>query len=154
MTMRTAHLRNSRAPGAMLIELMIAIAIVTIGLLAMVSTTPIQTRGIKRAQAVNFMNEIAQERMEYVRSMPFTTAVSTSDDIPVSFTDSDKAVTYTYHCDTVIDVFQNSTYLGNQSQLTNVNATRKVVWVKVYDSNDRIRPPRTVELETTIAATQ
>lgn len=133
---------------------MIAIGIITIGLLALVATTPIQTRAIKRARAVCAMNEIAQRKIDEVRSRPFAKTVPVSEDIPVRFTDNDVIVTYTYHMNTVIDVFAGSTYLGDQSLLDNAGATKKVIWVKIYDPNDRIQPPRVIQLETTVAKTQ
>jgi Tfp pilus assembly protein PilV len=150
--------RQGRPDGSMLIELVVAIAVVAVGLLAMVLTTPIQLRAIKRAQAVNYMTKIAQDRIDELRSEPFNSydgaGVSPiSQNVTIRMTDDDLVVTKTFQVDTQIDAYNNTTCtkVGITSLADLSTATKKVVWVKVSDPNDRIRPPRVVQMETTIA---
>lgn len=130
--------RSSR--GFQLLELLIALTILAVGILALFGTIVPSIRSVSKAKDVYYGTEIAKQRIEYVRSRPFNYQLSAQElsndiniapEIPEGREQSYRDAETSFHYDILIYAYRNGTLLGDQTNLD--RATNKVVVVTVMD---------------------
>jgi hypothetical protein len=152
---------QGRPDGSMLIELVVATAVIAIALFALIMSTPMQLRSIKRAGNTVIMAQIAQSRIDYLRGKDFSFYDSASYSQLVRLTDNDKVVTKLFTVKTDIYAFYENpatyqrtpsppAYVYSGADL--VGQTGKIVCVKVIDQSDLVVPQKSVQVETVITA--
>lgn len=141
---RSARSRSSAKPaGFLLIELMIAMFVLTVGFLALLGTFPSSVASINQAKDTMYMTHIARQQMEYVLSKSFaTTTLSTNGTVSKYSTVDDRVLTTNYLYTVTVNP---DTALGLEA------ASKKTVVVMVYEQN---RPYQYVMMETHMARQQ
>lgn len=135
--------------GFMLVELIIAMGIMTIGFLALLGTIPASMSSVGNSRDLFYMTNIAKEKIEFVRGKSFTSSLTSgesSGNITVSSVVNGENVYTTYHYNISVYPYKNGVAQSSLSA-----SSSKIVVVTVYDYN---RAYRSIKMETNIARQQ
>ena len=121
---RTAALPAPSRPGITLVELMVAMVIMSVGVLGMVGAFKYFNVGIQSAKTRSLANNIAQERVEYLKNRSYYRVLVTTQTVPAD-TNFDPPMVYDH--------------APNGEEVVNVggiNFTRRVLIRKVNENID------------------